>query len=158
MVRRRFLLAAAVLTALALVVPATAAGAAVNPPAGLWASDYPAPTTIDDNGTVELGVKFITSAPLVVEGVRIYRVDAGDVTGTLWEATGHHRHSAGDRTVQPVRRAGLAGPDLHPTGSDHAGYHVHRVLSRAQRGLRLPARLLHDAVPGRWVRSRPRNP
>ena len=25
---------------------------------------------------------------LVVEGVRIYRVDAGDVTGTLWEANG----------------------------------------------------------------------
>ena len=88
MVRRTFLLAAAVLTALALVVPATAAGAAVNPPAGLWASDYPAPTTIDDNGTVELGVKFITSAPLVIVGVRIYRVDAGDVTGTLWTATG----------------------------------------------------------------------
>jgi Domain of unknown function (DUF4082) len=88
MVRRTSLLAAAVLTALALVAPATAAGAAVNPPAGLWASDYPAPTTIDDNGTVELGVKFITSAPLVVEGVRIYRVDAGDVTGTLWTASG----------------------------------------------------------------------
>ena len=88
MMRRTFLLAAAVLTALALVAPATAAGAAVNPPTGLWASDYPAPTTINDNGTVELGVKFITSAPLVVEGVRIYRVDAGDVTGTLWTASG----------------------------------------------------------------------
>ncbi len=71
--------------------------------AALWPSTYrPAPTdcgsfgssdansfcTIDDNGSVELGVKFTSSQPVNVVGVRMYRVDAGAVTGSLWSADG----------------------------------------------------------------------
>jgi Domain of unknown function (DUF4082) len=37
---------------------------------------------------VELGVKFTTSVPLLATGVRVYRVDAGSVTGSLWKADG----------------------------------------------------------------------
>lgn len=43
---------------------------------------------IDDFGSVELGVKFTTSAPVAIRGIRVYRVDSGALTGTLWKADG----------------------------------------------------------------------
>ena len=43
---------------------------------------------IDDFGAVELGVRFTSAKPLVITGVRVYRVDAGTVTGSLWSADG----------------------------------------------------------------------
>jgi hypothetical protein len=43
---------------------------------------------IDDLGAVELGVRFTSSKPALITGVRVYRVDAGTVTGSLWSDTG----------------------------------------------------------------------
>ncbi len=43
---------------------------------------------IDDSGAVELGVKFTTSEPVAIGGIRVYRVDPGAVTGTLWSTNG----------------------------------------------------------------------
>jgi len=43
---------------------------------------------IDDFGAVELGVRFTSAKPVAITGVRIYRVDAGTVTGSLWGADG----------------------------------------------------------------------
>ncbi len=44
---------------------------------------------IDDvGGGVELGVKFTSSRAVLITGVRVYRVDAGSVTGSLWTAGG----------------------------------------------------------------------
>jgi Domain of unknown function (DUF4082) len=100
--RRMLMLAAAVLTAFALVAIPTAAGATGSAGAGLWPSTHEAAATdcgsftrdtnnfcyIDDGGAVELGVKFTTSMPVLATGVRIYRVDGGSVTGSLWKADG----------------------------------------------------------------------
>jgi len=54
-----------------------------------WGLDERGFCTADDtrNG-VELGTKFQTSQELRITGVRIYRVDPGTVTGSLWSATG----------------------------------------------------------------------
>ena len=93
---------------------ATCAGGG-GAPAGLWPSTYQAsPTncgsfgqdansfcTIDDSGSVELGVKFRSSHPVSIVGVRIYRVDAGPVTASLWD-------SAGDRLAGPTAFDGTA--------------------------------------------------
>ncbi|GAA1943301.1 DUF4082 domain-containing protein [Nocardioides hwasunensis] len=104
----------AVLAALAWVPASasTATSAAPTPDArstgteiGLWDSDFGAQMTaadcgrwtLDDQGFctaddvrngVELGTKFQTSRALAVTGVRVYRVDPGQVTGTLWDADG----------------------------------------------------------------------
>jgi hypothetical protein len=43
---------------------------------------------IDDEGGVELGVKFTTSQPVLITGVRVYRVDTGTDAGSLWDAAG----------------------------------------------------------------------
>jgi len=60
--------------------------------------NYGDPRFIDNNGfcyvedttddPVELGVKFTTSEPVVIGGIRAYRVDPGQVTGTLWTVGG----------------------------------------------------------------------
>jgi hypothetical protein len=83
----------ALISALTLSVLAPAAAGAVNGSegAGLWESDY-SPTdgfsSIDDDGSVALGVKFTTSTNVDVVGVRVYRVDSGAMTGTLWTGGG----------------------------------------------------------------------
>ena len=43
---------------------------------------------IDDFGAVELGVRFTSAKPVLITGVRVYRVDAGTVTGSLWDSAG----------------------------------------------------------------------
>ncbi len=100
------------LTVLAFAVtPASAAATAE----GLWASNYQANTVdcgshgpdgntfcyIDDGGAAELGVKFTTAETVYVVGVRVYRVDAGSVTGSLWEA---RRHAARDGQLRLTTR------------------------------------------------------
>lgn len=60
--------------------------------------NYGDPRSIDANGfcvvtdstgaPVELGVKFTTSEPVAIGGIRAYRVDPGQVTGTLWTVGG----------------------------------------------------------------------
>jgi hypothetical protein len=83
-------------------VPLTATSAATGSSDGLWSSSFSATATdcsigardsgnfcyIDDGGAVELGVKFTTSRPVFITGVRVYRVDGGSVTGSLWAADG----------------------------------------------------------------------
>ena len=80
----------------------TFADCAGSAAAGLWPSTYQATPTdcgsfsrdandfcsIDDSGSVELGVKFTSSQAVSIVGVRVYRVDAGDVTASLWTADG----------------------------------------------------------------------
>src|SRR5262245_461247 len=75
---------------------------AADDAAALWPSDHIAAQTdcslfsrdsndfcyADDNTGVELGVRFATSKPVRVTGVRVYRVDGGPVTGSLWSADG----------------------------------------------------------------------
>jgi hypothetical protein len=55
---------------------------------GLRAIDPNGFCFIDDSESVELGVKFTTSEPVVISGIRAYRVDPGEVTGTLWTVAG----------------------------------------------------------------------
>jgi hypothetical protein len=88
--------------ALALVVAPAAGAVEGSGGAGLWEPTHtPDPTecgigsrdangfcTINDNGSVALGVKFTTSKNVDAVGIRIYRVDAGAVSGTLWTAAG----------------------------------------------------------------------
>ena len=90
------------------VVPAAAlamAPARQAEPPGLWSSGFAAEQTesdcgryhLDRNGFcvandsrngLELGLKFQVSTELLITGVRIYRVDPGEVRGSLWDATG----------------------------------------------------------------------
>jgi len=93
---------AAVTAVLAFLAMPAAGATDGSAGAGLWPSTFQAtPTdcgsfsrdannfcTIDDNGSVELGVKFTSSKAVNVTGVRIYRVDPGAVTGSLWTADG----------------------------------------------------------------------
>ena len=86
---------------LALLSATTVAWASDNV-AALWPSDQIATPTdcslfsrdendfcyIADHPGVELGVRFTTSTPVLLTGVRIYRVDDGAVTGSLWSADG----------------------------------------------------------------------
>jgi len=77
---------------------------------GLWPSNHQADVTNCDGyhgpdtnnfcyatgeGGVELGVRFTTSVPIDVVGVRIYRVDAGSVTGSLWSGDGTQQLATG---------------------------------------------------------------
>jgi hypothetical protein len=76
-----------------VVMPGTAAEAAIDPNAdALWdLSVVPAtPNWHDTTGSVELGVRFITSEEVMVTGVRFYKGDSNTGThfGTLWNATG----------------------------------------------------------------------
>lgn len=94
------LVAAMALPALLAASATAATGGSAG--AGLWPATYQASQTdcgsfsrdannfcfIDDNGGVELGVKFTSSKAVNVTGVRIYRIDSGAVTGSLWAADG----------------------------------------------------------------------
>lgn len=85
--------------------PAPSPRAAATTTVGLWDADFGAQLTAADCGSwrldaqgfctaddvrngVELGMKFQTSHVLSVTGMRVYRVDLGTVTGSLWEADG----------------------------------------------------------------------
>lgn len=85
-------------------VPAQSLRAA-TPVVGLWDADFEARMTATDCGSwrldvrgfctaddvrngVELGMKFQTSRELAVTGIRVYRIDLGTVTGSLWDADG----------------------------------------------------------------------
>lgn len=85
------LVAAAAALALAAVLPVAAASGATVSSQGLWPADSPyTGSTQDDDGVgpVELGVRFSTSQPVTLTGVRAYRVDEGAVTGSLWSNDG----------------------------------------------------------------------
>jgi hypothetical protein len=104
MFKRRWLtlVAAALLIA---TVPGVA-GAASPDPEGLWATsvtppciaDGSNPCNIGDFGSLELGVKFQTSQPIYVVGVRFYRADSGTWSGSLWDADSTWITSADDAT------------------------------------------------------------
>jgi len=96
--------------------PATCAGGGGGGgTTGLWPSDYQTTSetdcTPDANGFcflvhsgepgVELGVRFTTSQAVDIVGVRVYRVDDGAVTGSLWNASG-------DRVAGATAFAGTA--------------------------------------------------
>ena len=70
------------------VVPGVASGATGGAGSGLWDSSTVPANQIDDSGSVELGVKFTTSEPVLTTGIRVYRVDSGAVTGSLWTSGG----------------------------------------------------------------------
>jgi hypothetical protein len=97
----------ATVTALALSMQPSAVSAE---PAGLWPSTF-APnqppscgsfpsdgrfchTGNGDQTSVELGLKFTSSKDVDVVGVRVYRTDAGPVTGSLWAMDGTRRATA----------------------------------------------------------------
>jgi hypothetical protein len=91
--RRTLMLAAAALTALALVAIPTA-GRATGNPNGLWGPTGDVPPCIAvagdscgviDGASYELGVKFQTSDPIYIVGVRFYRTDAGMLSASLWD-------------------------------------------------------------------------
>jgi Domain of unknown function (DUF4082) len=91
------------LTALALA--ATPASAAATPE-GLWETsatppciaDGTGPCNVGDFASLELGVKFQTSEPIYVVGLRFYRADAGTWSGSLWNADSTWITSADDST------------------------------------------------------------
>lgn len=90
-------------------LPSTAAPAPeprAKAPTGMWDTDYEAGLVhqdcgrwkLDDDGFctandwrngVELGMRFQTSRPVDVVGVRVYRVDPANVTGSLWDSVGN---------------------------------------------------------------------
>jgi hypothetical protein len=109
---RVFVVAALAASAFALMPTATAAAAS---PEGLWDTDV-VPTSFADGrpvadfGSVELGVKFETSKPIYVVGVRFYRDDAGTWSGSLWNANGGTWiTSADDSTSGPGWQTAMFG-------------------------------------------------
>ena len=92
--------------ALATLSISGSASAAGNAGAGLWPVGFQAGETSTDCGSfaldsntfcydagdgraVELGVKFTTVKPIVISGVRVYRVDnSSQETGSLWSSDG----------------------------------------------------------------------
>jgi hypothetical protein len=97
---------------LVLVVTMAVAGsmapadAATPAPQALWATNVTPPCIavagdpcgITDTNGVELGVKFQTSKPISVVGVRFYRGDAGTWSGSVWDAGGSQLRTAPDST------------------------------------------------------------
>ncbi|PKH40693.1 Ig-like domain-containing protein [Nocardioides alpinus] len=108
-VKRFVAVIAATLLAPTMMLPATAAPAAPRASGeavALWDADFSpqmAPVEcetwrLDERGFcaaddarngVELGLKFQTARDLLVTGVRVYRVDLGTVTGSLWDVDGN---------------------------------------------------------------------
>ena len=96
------LVAAMALLALAAIPTAAANGTTT----GLWdtsvtpacIADGTAPCLVNDPGGVELGVKFQTSNPINVLGVRFYRADDGTWSGSLWDADSTFITQATDST------------------------------------------------------------
>jgi hypothetical protein len=102
----------------ALALMATPLAAAAETPAvgaGLWPSGYEAGTVdcgsfvsddrgfcqVYDTGSVELGVKFTSSQSVLATGVRVYRVDGGTVSGSLWKAGGGSALASGTFPAAP---------------------------------------------------------
>jgi uncharacterized protein DUF4082 len=103
--RKTLLLAAAALTAMVLAIP-TAAGATGSAD-GLWGptgdvppciADGSGPCGVNDSNSVELGVRFQTSSPIYLVGVRFYRADDATLSGSLWNTNGQWITSASDTT------------------------------------------------------------
>lgn len=100
---------AAMLLAPSMMLPATAAPATPRAAAeavALWDVDFSPQSTaapceiwrLDERGFcaaddvrngVELGLKFQSARALLVTGVRVYRLDLGTITGSLWDADGN---------------------------------------------------------------------
>lgn len=118
---RRLLTAAAATAAItAAMAPAAAAESSAGEPigAGLWEDTYvldhtdePRPCgdftrngdgfcVADDNVGVELGVRFEVTEPVLITGVRMYRVDPGPLRASLWSTDG-----------QPLAAATIADGD-----------------------------------------------
>lgn len=106
--RLKAMLATLAVVAAAITFPTVAFGSTTNDGA-LWNSSFTGSATsaeecgfgggprsmddnhfcvIDDFGAVELGVRFTSAKPVLITGVRVYRVDAGTVTGSLWDSAG----------------------------------------------------------------------
>jgi len=106
--RLKVMLATLAVVAASTIFPTVASGTTTNDGA-LWGSSFTGSATtaeecgteggprsvdighfcvIDDFGAVELGVRFTSAKPVVITGVRVYRVDAGTVAGSLWSAGG----------------------------------------------------------------------
>ena len=106
--RLKVMVAALAVVAASVTFPTVASGTTTNDGA-LWGSSFTGSATtaedcgfeggvrsvnvdhfcvIDDFGAVELGVRFTSAKPLLITGVRVYRVDAGTVKGSLWSADG----------------------------------------------------------------------
>jgi hypothetical protein len=63
----------------------------LNPPRTLWKdTDVPATPSVDDAGTVELGVKFFSETAGKIKGIRFYKgiSNTGTHTATLWTVGG----------------------------------------------------------------------
>ncbi|MDR7254719.1 hypothetical protein J2X46_003717 [Nocardioides sp. BE266] len=101
---------AGVVLASVAVLPSTAAPSTVSPRAqdrvALWGTTFSAGLKADDCGRwklddegfctandwrngVELGTRFVTSRPVSIVGVRVYRIDPANVTGSLWDGLGN---------------------------------------------------------------------
>ena len=105
--RKLSMLLVSVATVLAFVVLPTTAGAAPADPEGLWATSVVPPCIavsgdtcgIADYSSYELGVRFETSKPIYVVGVRFYRADDAMWSGSLWIDGGSRLASADDSTL-----------------------------------------------------------
>jgi hypothetical protein len=102
------MLGVAVLTAAWLAMPA--AVGATGDPDGLWGppgdvppciADGSAPCGVTDPISTELGVRFETTSPIYVVGVRFYRADVGTWSASLWDSDGTWITSAVDTTSGP---------------------------------------------------------
>jgi hypothetical protein len=124
--RKIMVLVAVAMMALALVATPTAAGA-MGSAAGLWGptgdvppciADVSSPCGVSDTGSVELGVRFQTSSPIYVVGVRFYRADDATWSGSLWGENGAWITSASDTTSGPGwQDAMFSSPQLMEPGN-----------------------------------------
>jgi hypothetical protein len=93
--------------AMSIALAATPAIGAPATPQALWdTTDVPpciadgtGPCFVNDGGGVELGVRFQTSKPIYVVGVRFYRAQAGAWQASLWDGSGSWIASASDSTT-----------------------------------------------------------
>jgi hypothetical protein len=151
-VRVRTMLATLCAFGLAALTVTQTASASAPFAQGLWSSSFAATATGCDNGFgttwprdansfcwtqggdgtldtgVELGVKFQSSQPVAITGIRFYRVTPGTVTGHLWDGAGGAALATGTfsgttthawddlRFAQPVT--------IQPNHTYLASYHV----------------------------------
>ena len=96
----------------------------------------PANPSAADSGEYELGVKFKSDIDGFITGIRFYKGPANNGThvGNLWTSTGTLL-AIGDLHQRDGHR--LAAGELRLAGGDHGQHHLRRVVSHAQRRLRV---------------------
>ena len=128
-------------------------------PCSIWSNSFTAPGD-GDNNAVEVGVKFRSDQAGYITGLRFYKTpgNTGTHIGHLWTAGGTQLAEA---TFTGETGSGWQQVSLNSPVAIRREHHLRRLVSRAQRQLRLPQQLLQRSgrrqrAPARTRRRRRR--